>query len=271
MLLDLNEKGTYIQVGPASVVVTVKKDGKNIKEAEFECSKFLKNILVEVSNFKEILKLKAFKININKKNIPEIVKKTVNASNLIDGKELTPMSAVAGAVSEILLEWISDRYEYDKIIVNNGGDIAVDFKDSVKLLVGDNLKISVKSSSVKGIATSGFGGRSLSKGIADYVTVFAESASVADAAATYIANSVYFKSNKIELCFAHELDKNTDLKGELVVKNIGNLDKTEIDRAVENGIKTAEILVKQNKILGAIIKKQKILKYTKDINNFLKI
>ena len=43
---------------------------------------------------------------------------------------------------------------------------------------------------VRGIATSGWRGRSFSLGIADAVTVLAERASLADAAATLIANAV---------------------------------------------------------------------------------
>jgi uncharacterized protein len=43
---------------------------------------------------------------------------------------------------------------------------------------------------VRGIATSGWRGRSFSRGIADSVTVLAKTAAMADAAATVIANAV---------------------------------------------------------------------------------
>ena len=80
--------------------------------------------------------------------------------------------------------------------VNNGGDIAL------FLAPGERLRCALAVSGgmdhttvwsdmpVRGIATSGWRGRSFSLGIADAVTVLAHSAAIADAAATMIANAV---------------------------------------------------------------------------------
>lgn len=69
---------------------------------------------------------------------------------------------------------------------------------------------------VRGIATSGRGGRSFSLGIAESVTVLAATAAAADAAATMIANAVNAEHPAIERRSARDLDPDSDL-GELPV------------------------------------------------------
>ena len=84
--------------------------------------------------------------------------------------------------------------------VNNGGDIAVHLAPGAALDLGvvarlDSPAIDATARlthdmPVRGIATSGWRGRSRSFGIADSVTVLARDAAAADAAATLIANAV---------------------------------------------------------------------------------
>ena len=82
--------------------------------------------------------------------------------------------------------------------VNNGGDIAFHsaqgarFRMAVAGLDGAALgRIDVGfADAAHGVATSGWGGRSFSLGIADAVTVLARTASEADVAATMICNAV---------------------------------------------------------------------------------
>ena len=64
---------------------------------------------------------------------------------------------------------------------------------------------------VRGIATSGWRGRSFSLGIADSVTVLARTAAMADAAATVIANAVNLDDPRIERRPASELKDDSDL------------------------------------------------------------
>ena len=70
---------------------------------------------------------------------------------------------------------------------------------------------------VRGIATSGWRGRSFSLGIADAVTVLAEDAAAADAAATLIANAVDLPGHSaIVRQPANELSPDSDLGERLV-------------------------------------------------------
>ena len=78
---------------------------------------------------------------------------------------------------------------------------------------------------VRGIATSGWRGRSFSLGIADAVTVLADRAAAADAAATIIANAVDLPGHpaivRVPAC---ELAPDSDLGDRLVTQAVGRVD-----------------------------------------------
>ena len=89
--------------------------------------------------------------------------------------------------------------DLDKAYVNNGGDIALHLApgavDATPAIAGTGHGLADRviiraDDPVRGIATSGWRGRSFSLGIADAVTVLARTAAEADAAATMIANAV---------------------------------------------------------------------------------
>jgi ApbE superfamily uncharacterized protein (UPF0280 family) len=106
---------------------------------------------------------------------------------------VTPMAAVAGAVAEAVLA-AGAVIGVTRGYANNGGDIALHLTPGTALRVaiaGSADRITIRAEDpVRGIATSGWRGRSWSRGIADSVTVLAASAPAADAAATLIANAV---------------------------------------------------------------------------------
>jgi ApbE superfamily uncharacterized protein (UPF0280 family) len=108
-----------------------------------------------------------------------------------------PMAAVAGAVAECvgreLLEFSPE------IIVENGGDIflKVSRKRTVGIYAGDSpltgkigLEINPQETPLGICTSSGTVGHSLSFGKADAVVILAESATLADAAATAVGNRV---------------------------------------------------------------------------------
>src|SRR5690606_11493942 len=146
----------------------------------------------------------------------------------------TPMAAVAGAVADEIVA----AYRRPGVVrawVNNGGDIALHLAEGASVRVGlfadlarfapvagehpggcpglvlDG-KFEIDSAMpVRGIATSGWRGRSFSLGIADSVTVLARTAAQADAAATMVANAVDVDDPGIVRRPACELRDDTDL------------------------------------------------------------
>ena len=166
---------------------------------------------------------------------------------------ITPMAAVAGAVAEEILAAMVDAAELSRAYVNDGGDIAVHLSPSETFVVGMVERPDQPSlfgtttlrfnDPVRGIATSGWRGRSFSLGIADAVTVLADRASAADAAATIIANAVDLpKHPAIIRVPACELVPDSDLGGRLVTQRVGELTIAEVDRALASGMQTAERL-----------------------------
>ncbi len=161
---------------------------------------------------------------------------------------ITPMAAVAGSVADEMLQAMLAGRTLDKAYVNDGGDIAFHLSEGHELKAGvfvDALDGTVRLTHdrpVRGIATSGRGGRSFSRGIANSVTVLAATAAAADAAATIIANAVDADHPAIERRPACELDPDSDLGELLVTTNVGALPAAIIDQALERGAAEARRL-----------------------------
>ncbi|WP_422008471.1 UPF0280 family protein [Reyranella sp.] len=161
---------------------------------------------------------------------------------------ITPMAAVAGAVADEMLQALVLGRALDKAYVNDGGDIAIHLTPGQSLRAGifaqalDGVALLTHERPVRGIATSGRGGRSLSLGIADSVTVLAVTAAAADAAATMIANEVNADHPAIERRPACELDPDSDL-GELpVTVAVGDLPPEIVEAALDRGLTEARRL-----------------------------
>jgi uncharacterized protein len=165
---------------------------------------------------------------------------------------LTPMAAVAGAVAEEVLEAMTAGRRLARAYVNNGGDIAlhlglgetfsigmVDRPDRPSLIGRATVGAADR---VRGVATSGWRGRSFSLGAADAVTVLAASAAFADAAATLIANAVDIPGHPaIRRTPACDLDPQTDLGERRVTVAVGPLTPGETERALASGAAEAEL------------------------------
>jgi len=161
---------------------------------------------------------------------------------------ITPMAAVAGAVAdEVLQAMLADR-TLDKAYVNNGGDIAFHLAPGHELRAGifvkalDGAVRLTHDQPARGLATSGWGGRSFSLGIADAVTVLGRRAAEADAAATIIANLVTADHPAIERQPAHELDPDSDLGDLPVTVAVGDLPPGIVAQALDRGAAAARRL-----------------------------
>jgi ApbE superfamily uncharacterized protein (UPF0280 family) len=159
---------------------------------------------------------------------------------------ITPMAAVAGAVAEAVLQSFV-RPGITRAYANNGGDIAlhIDPGESLSCAIaarpGAPDRVTIRATDpVRGIATSGWRGRSWSLGIADSVTTLARSASMADAAATMIANAVNLPGHPaITRQPARDLQADSDLGTIPVTTAVGTLSLADIDRALGAGAQAA--------------------------------
>ncbi|MEM6385516.1 MAG: UPF0280 family protein [Pseudomonadota bacterium] len=177
---------------------------------------------------------------------------------------VTPMAAVAGAVADEICASLS-RAALTKATANNGGDIAFLLSPGARFrAAGANGPIDIPADSpVRGMATSGWQGRSQSLGIADAVTVLAETAARADAAATLIANAVDLPDHPaIQRVPASDLEAVPQLDDRLVTVDVGALREHEIDTALNRGAAYAKKLLATGLIAGAILSLKGISRVT---------
>lgn len=184
---------------------------------------------------------------------------------------ITPMAAVAGGIADELMTTFA-REGISRAFINNGGDIALYLTEGQQYRVGvfadlasfspvrpahdqtldANLTLEA-GQPVRGIATSGWRGRSFSLGIADSVTVLARDAATADAAATMIANAVDAEHAGILRRPASSLKDDTDLGDKLVTVDVPSLPQPLIDFALARGVEAAQRLLDQGLIEGAAL------------------
>lgn len=173
---------------------------------------------------------------------------------------VTPMAAVAGAVADEICRAMCDGLRLDKAYVNNGGDIAI------HLGAGQHLSCAIQADidagcvmltadqPARGLATSGWRGRSHSLGIADAVTVLADNAAQADVAATLIANAINLPNHPlIRRQAANTLSPDSDLGQLDVTTAVGPLTNTEVSTALAAGQIVAHDMVRSGKIIAAAL------------------
>jgi hypothetical protein len=179
---------------------------------------------------------------------------------------ITPMAAVAGAVADELIECFG-AHGLRRAYVNNGGDIALHLAPEECYRVGlfadlgcvarhkpldlDGRFEVAAALPVRGVATSGWRGRSFSLGIADSVTVLARTAAQADAAATMIANAVTADDDAIVRRPANTLKDDTDLGDRPVTVEVGTLSYGRVACALEAGADHARGLLERGVIWAA--------------------
>jgi ApbE superfamily uncharacterized protein (UPF0280 family) len=189
------------------------------------------------------------------------------------------MAAVAGAVAEEIIDVMTAAAPLTRAYVNNGGDIAlhltgrqrfkiglIDRPDLPSLfgpslfgpsLFGPSLFGTTEigaADGIRGIATSGYLGRSFSLGIAEAVTVLAPTAAMADAAATVIANAVDLPNHPaIQRVPANSLQPDSDLGAIPVTRTVGALSYDDIETALGRGLLRADGLQKQGLIAAAAL------------------
>jgi len=183
---------------------------------------------------------------------------------------ITPMAAVAGAVAQELIACYH-RPGIERAWINNGGDIALHLAPGQRARIGlfaDLARFDLRDlgpiatdgqfelraeQPVRGVATSGWRGRSFSLGIADSVTVLAAAAAQADAAATVIANAVDVDDAAIQRRPASECKDDSDLGDIPVTVDVGALAPAKVRRALDAGAERAGALQRLGLVASVVL------------------
>lgn len=245
----------HLNHGPIDLIVEAFGDADEVQAAYRQCVARFQTILPEL--VEELAALRRPAGTTPRAFAGPTARRMEAAVVQLAQKFITPMAAVAGSVAdEVMAAMIAGR-RLERGYVNNGGDIALYIAPGHRLDVAiagtdhgfaDRLAIRAEDA-VRGIATSGWRGRSFSLGIADAVTVLATSAASADAAATLVANAVDLPGHPaIQRRPARELAPDSDLGDRPVTFGVGALQPDEIAAALDAGLSVAEDFRRQGLI-----------------------
>lgn len=257
----ISENELLVDYGPVQMTIKAKRGNHSVAGELWAAGEYAKKLLHELAPFQQ----KAKEITTKSEDLvsmPEVLQKMVKAVNAAAEESLTPMAAVAGTFSDMVADFLFCQ-EMEYVIVNNGGDIAVRYNEIHNLKVGIAQAVDAdqythylevnKKNRIGGIATSGFGGRSFTKGIATAAVIAAENCRVADAWATLLGNAAYYPDPAIHQAPANRIDPNTDLQEQLVTVKVGKVSPITVERALANALDYAEKIVKEKKVIGAAV------------------
>ncbi|ESY00752.1 ApbE family lipoprotein [Mesorhizobium sp. LNJC399B00] len=241
-------KRLHLNHGPIDLIVQAFGEADECRAAYAQSIERFQTILVELVKELPELRLPAFFLAPRTFAGPTARRMEAAVMPLAESF-ITPMAAVAGSVADEMLSALLAGRRLDRAYVNNGGDSALHIGkgQSMNLAIagtGNGMadRLTIRSADgVRGVATSGWRGRSFSLGIADAVTVLARTGAEADAAATLIANAVDLPGNPaIKRIPAQDLVPDSDLGARLVTQAVGMLARGDVERALDNGLAVAE-------------------------------
>ena len=267
----------FFDCGPMRMFIQVSEQGKALVELAKEGAKKAREVLEDLALFLPVIKKKAQELDVEG-DYPEIVRRMIEATRMMEEPDLTPMAAVAGAASDAVADFVILRGG-TKIIIDNGGDIALRLREGEVARVGIKTDIHARHPSyvisiheamgVGGVATSGLGGRSFTKGIASAATVLSRTASYSDAAATVIGNFTNVEDLHIKRSLAEHIYPDTDIVGEWVTVEVGELPQEKIEEALKHGLSKAESICRKGLIKGAFVAVQKEVVWTRSMEPWL--
>lgn len=258
----LAEDLILVDWGPMTLTISVWDQGVARPVMAVQAAWTALESLKTLADFKGLLALKANRVP-NGRSLPGVVRRALDAARSVS-EELSSLAAVAGASADEAADRAMNLGA-DKVIVNNGGDVAIRLDPNERATVGIKCPDSEKligrlnidgSHGIGGVASSGWSGRSHSTGVADLVTVWAENAGSADAAATLIAGKTTTSGFGVQRVKAVELDHSSDLGDRLVTTRVGSLSERRRLQAFQKGARTAEELLQHGLIRGCLISLQ---------------
>jgi hypothetical protein len=277
LLVPLDDTWVLAELGPMSLRIASWTGHVPAQQLALDAGRWAFHVLEQLAAFQEM---------VTQKNpwpdddgtLPRPVTTMLEAVRHVGDEDLTPLAAVAGTISELVAEHLYAQGA-TKTIVDNGGDIAIRMLPDETVRVGIRLDVTrpdvayylqiTPETGIQGVTTSGLGGRSFTKGVAQAAVVLGSRASVADAAATSVANATAIDSPRVQTIPADTLDPDTDLHGERVVTKIQTLSVQEVAHALTQGLDYSRRLVEQGVIFGALLSVQGEVAATEGLEELL--
>jgi uncharacterized protein len=265
----LDDGRWHFQHGPIDLVIGADGDGAAIADALEAAWRRFEGVLAEL-----VAELPLLRLPVDRSRAPAgPIAARMHAACLPHlPRFVTPMAAVAGSVADEIAGFFR-RPGIERAYINNGGDIAlhvtpggrayrIGVSDSVSPAVAIGGRPLPASLDVggdprwRGVATSGWRGRSQSLGIADAVTVLAATAAIADVAATLVANAVDVEDPAIRRVPAASVRADSDLGERLVTVAVAPLAASRIDAALDAGEAEARRCIDAGLVAAAMLSLQ---------------
>ena len=257
--------------------IQASEHGKAIVALASEGAHKAKEVLEDLARFLPMIGKKSHGLKVGE-GCPDVVRRMIEATQKMAEPDLTPLAAVAGAASDVVADFMILRGG-TKVIIDNGGDIAIRLREGEIARVGIKTDVNAKHPSylisidetagMGGVATSGLGGRSFTKGVASAVTVLSENASFSDAAATAIGNFTNIEDRHIKRALAESIYPDTDIAGEWVTVEVGELPEEQVRKALDHGLAKADSICRRGLIKGALIAVQGRVAWTDSLTPWL--
>lgn len=236
---ELPDGRIFVDYGPTSMVITARRQGVPAVDLAKAVFPLIQDALGEIAKALPVLRQYPREGDFSQlEGLPRVMAEAALAT----GEEtLTPMAAVAGTVADAVADWLF-AHGADLVAVNNGGDVALRLGPGQQMRMGilPDLEGAISQvitlraeDGIGGVCTSGLGGRSLTRGIANSVTVFSHRCALADACATHIANCSYIDSPRVHTCLAGELEPESDIAALRIVQQVETLEEREIQQGLE--------------------------------------
>jgi ApbE superfamily uncharacterized protein (UPF0280 family) len=273
----LSDGTVLVDYGPMHMFINTSENGRPLAKLAEEGAYLAIRVLEDLAKFLPVIKKKSLDLEVEEA-FPDVVRRMIEATKKMGEPDLTPLAAVAGTTSDIVADFMASKGG-TKIIVDNGGDIAIRLREGEMARVGVKTEIDAKQPTylisidsnmkIGGVATSGLGGRSFTKGIASAATVLSETASLSDAAATVIGNFTNIEDPSITKSLAEKVYPDTDISGEWVTIKAGKLSQEKIEEALSNGLLKAHSVYQRGLIKGALIALRGNVVWTDSMNSWL--
>ncbi len=266
-----------VDYGPMRMFISALENGTPLVELALEGAHLAIRVLEDLARYLPVIRKKAQELEV-KESFPDVVRKMIDATKKMDEPDLTPLAAVAGAASDVVADFMFSKGG-TKIIVDNGGDIAIRLREGEVARLGVKTDIRAEHPTyiipidsdmgIGGVATSGLGGRSFTKGVASSATVLSETASFSDAAATVIGNFTNVEDPNIVRSLAERIYPDTDITGERITTKVGKLSQDKIEEALNRGLSKTYSISQRGLIKGALIAVQGRVVWTDSLESLL--
>ena len=259
-LTEVGPGKLFLDYGPISMVIAASRDGEPLTALCRDAGQIAVDCLTELGPQLKLLKRSWTQFEPGE--LSGVAVTMWQAVQATADNDLTPMAAVAGAFADKVADWLQQQGA-TKVLVNNGGDVAI------RLLADETTKVGVmpeiggegfsklvrlaSGDGIGGIATSGLGGRSFTCGVMESVTVLAKSCAVADAFATSLANASYIDSSAVVRGLARLIDPDTDIPDLMVTESVGRLTPQEVQQSMQQVLARLRDNVDKRIIKGATL------------------